>query len=259
MHDLRECFHQVFSKAQSLQVLHLGFPCHRPLTLGLEDVFQNVTWDKLHAFGVQAWILHAHEIVAFVRRHKGLKGLRLRDVYLRDGSLWKDVLTVLRNELTRLQWVSLRRIGYLPFQLPQGLGSEIPDDFLAGRLDSDDDNLDDDDSSDNDDDDENEMETDTGTGVHPGAALFADDSESQSPSDDEHDEDDDNDNDNNRLDFPSLDTDEATSLDLLCNCDGQGHLESVESLSDDGTTQPDSTTRKKWEKWVLRRCPIHGT
>jgi hypothetical protein len=256
MHDLRECFHTVFSKAQNLQVLHLGFPCHRPLTLGLEDVFQNVTWEKLHAFGVQAWILHAHEIVAFVRRHKSLKGLRLRDVHLRDGSLWKDVLTVLRDELTRLQWVSLRRIGYLPFQLPQGIGSEIPDDFLAGRLDSDEDNLDDDDSSNNDDDDD-EMDVNTGSGVHAGAALFPDDSESQSPSDDEDDEDDDNDN--NRLDFPGLDTDEAASSDSLCNCDGQGHLESAESLSDDGTTQPDSATRKKWEKWVLKRCPIHGT
>jgi hypothetical protein len=258
MHDLRECFQLVFSKAQNLQVLHLGFPCHRPLTLGLEDVFQNVTWDKLHAFGVQAWILHAHEIVAFVRRHKNLKGLRLRDVHLRDGSLWKDVLTVLRNELTRLQWVSLRRIGYLPFQLPQGTGSEIPDDFLAGRLDSDEDNLDDDSSSDNDDDDDdNGMEVDNGAGVHAGAAFLPDDSDSPSPSDDEDDEDDDNDN--NRLDFPGLDTDEPASSGELCNCDGQVQLESLESLSDDGTTQPDSATRKKWEKWVLRRCPIHGS
>ncbi|KAF1827681.1 uncharacterized protein K489DRAFT_309602 [Dissoconium aciculare CBS 342.82] len=252
MHDLRECFHLVFSRAQNLQVLHLGFPCHRPLTLGLEDVFQSVTWNKLHAFGVQAWILHAHEIIAFVRRHKNLKGLRLRDVHLRDGSMWKDVLAVLRNELPRLQWVSLRRIGYLPFRLPQGIGSEIPDDFLAGRLDSDED-----DHDDHDDDDEDDDSTDPGVGLQSEAMTLPDDGESESPSDNENDDDDDDD-DNSRLDFPGLDADGAKSTVQRCNCDGQVHLESAESLNDDGI-QPDNATRKKWERWVLKRCLIHGS
>ena len=47
-----------------------------------------------------------------LRRHrKTLKSVRLRMVRLTEGSRWEEVLKVLRLELN-LKWVSLREIGY---------------------------------------------------------------------------------------------------------------------------------------------------
>ncbi|KAK0330448.1 hypothetical protein LTR94_032805, partial [Friedmanniomyces endolithicus] len=105
MSELSDLFRTVFSTAVNMQAVHVGFPSHRPLTLRLKDVFHNVTWEKLVAFGVQGWKLDAEEIIDLALRHRErLKGLRLRDVLLKDGSAWKDVLSVLRDSMYRLEW-----------------------------------------------------------------------------------------------------------------------------------------------------------
>lgn len=99
-------FEEVWNYTVNMQSIHIGFPSHRPLTLPLEHVFHNVRWNKLSAFGIQAWKLDAHEIMTLLRKHRErLRGLRLRDVLLNDGSLWKDVLKFLHDDMPQLDWV----------------------------------------------------------------------------------------------------------------------------------------------------------
>ena len=148
MTELSELFRTVFTSAKDMQAVHIGFPRQTPLNLPLEDVFHNVTWGKvsheqasvqikltcstsqLVALGVAGWDLHAEEIIALALRHREkLKGLRLRDVRLKEGSMWKDVLGTLKGSMHRLKWVSLRRIGYVArFEEINGGGAEVPDD-----------------------------------------------------------------------------------------------------------------------------------
>ncbi|KAI1964877.1 hypothetical protein LOZ58_001568 [Ophidiomyces ophidiicola] len=110
---LTRVFGTLFRAAARLEALHLGFPSRLPVALALDEVFDGVCWARLRAWGIQAWRLHAHEIIAFARRHRRtLRGLRLRDVLLKDGSRWRDVLAVLRADLPHLEWLSLRRIDY---------------------------------------------------------------------------------------------------------------------------------------------------
>jgi hypothetical protein len=139
MRELSSLSKAIFTAAKNIEALHIGFPSHRPLTLRLEEIFHNVRWDKLQAFGIQAWRLDAEEIIGLARRHQGtLRGLRLRDVLLRDGSRWKDVLAFLRENMTKLDWVSLRRIDYARhFDESRVLGAEIPDESLVGSDSSD--------------------------------------------------------------------------------------------------------------------------
>ena len=137
--ELSPLFNTVFSAATNLQAVHVGFPSRTPLELRLEDVFHYVQWDKLRAFGIQAWHLDANEIIDIARRHsKTLRGLRLRDVLLKEGSNWEDVLSVLRAEMEQLDWVSLRRIDYSNHFDEMSAGSmEVPDDPPASASDSD--------------------------------------------------------------------------------------------------------------------------
>lgn len=138
--ELSPLFNAVFSSARNLQAVHVGFPSRTPLELRLEDVFHFAEWDKLRAFGIQAWRLDADEIIHLARRHsKSLRGLRLRDVLLKEGSVWKDVLSVLRAEMEQLDWVSLRRIDYSNHFDEMSAGSmEVLDDPPASASDSDD-------------------------------------------------------------------------------------------------------------------------
>ena len=45
--QLAELFRTVFSKAENMEAIHVGFLSPQPLDLRLEDVFQNVTWSKV--------------------------------------------------------------------------------------------------------------------------------------------------------------------------------------------------------------------
>ncbi|KAK5110920.1 hypothetical protein LTR62_005458 [Meristemomyces frigidus] len=253
MSELSGLFRTVFTTAVNMQAVHVGFPSHRPLSLRLEEVFHNVTWDKLVAFGVQGWKLDAEEIVDLALRHKDrLKGLRLRDVLLKDGSMWKDVLARLRESMHRLEWVSLRRIGYARHfdELWLAAGAEVPDDPPPGESDSE------------------ASEDDEIPGTMLGSSTLTNGAIEQF-NDQEDDTDSDLDSDDelgreaNSMEFPPLNSPSTPATASWCNCNGKGHHDTSEDLDDDGTTVGvDGYTipnfkRKAWEKWVIRRCPEH--
>ena len=231
--DLSPLFHAMFSSAANLQAVHVGFPSRTPLDLRLEDIFHNIKWDKLRAFGIQAWYLQAYEILDFARRHhKTLRGLRLRDVLLKEGSFWSDVLLVLRTEMEQLDWVSLRRIDYSAhFDEISNASMEVPDEPPASGSDSDegdefenhinDLNLDDE-SGEEDSDTDSNADTDHG----PDANEFA------------------------------LPPDTPTSMPF-CTCSRSAWPVNPRDLGDNGqsVTYPQ---RKIWEKWVCGRCAEHG-
>ncbi|KAL6716533.1 hypothetical protein ACLMJK_006100 [Lecanora helva] len=233
--ELSSCFQSVFSSAAGLQAVHIGFPTRTPLQLGLEEVFHNVRWDKLRAFGIQAWRLEADEIISLARRHKKtLRGLRLRDVLLKEGSSWKDVLHVLRTELEQLDWVSLRRIDYSAhFDEVSEIAKqsiEVPDDPPPSGSDSDEEDefpnhLNDMDLEDESDGDDSDEVSDADTDHGPDANEFA------------------------------LSPDTPTSMPF-CTCSRSAYPTNPEDLGDNGrfvTYQQ----RKLWEKWVCGRCAEH--
>lgn len=250
MSELSTLFRTVFSTAVNMQAVHIGFPSHRPLSLPLKDVFHNVTWKSLVAFGVQGWKLDADEIIDLALRHKDrLKGLRLRDVLLKDGSMWKDVLGTLRDSMGRLEWVSLRRIGYATHfdDLWLAAGAEVPDDPPGGESDSE--------STDGDD--EPIVGPSTCHG-HGNNGVQDDSSADEGFDSSDNSSDDENGMESNRMDFPPLNSPSTPASSApWCNCNGRGHLDSAEDLGDDGYTVS-NTQRKAWEKWVVRRCPEHS-
>lgn len=257
MEGLSDLFKELFSRALNMQSIHIGFPSHRPLELRLEQVFHNVRWKKLSAFGIQAWKLDADEIIELLRRHRDrLRGLRLRDVLLNEGSMWKDVLEFLHDEMPHLDWVrqveqaldvicsandqciSLRRIGYTsPFEA-QWTGAEIPDDPPGGDSDSSDEE------------------------IQPTGHRLSIDSERESTSHEDTDDDtssearsDDEDEGPQAYDmgFPPLSPGTPTSAPYCTLCSDHGMTEIDE---DNGLTVTNSQ-RKKWEKWVVHRRLKH--
>ncbi|KAI9712904.1 MAG: hypothetical protein M1812_006773 [Candelaria pacifica] len=232
MKELSPVFRTMFVAASNLQAIHIGFPSRTPLSIGLEEIFHGVRWERLRAFGVQAWRLDADEIIALARRHRRtLRGLRLRDVLLKEGSMWKNVLHMLRGEMELLDWVSLRRIGYskdfdemtngtieVP-DLPEGVSDSDDEDGFPAHLsngDGDDDN--DDDESDND------GEPDDDHGPEANQLALAPDLEVPMP---------------------------------LCNCGQSPYPESPDDWGDYGITVG-YRERKIWERWVVGRCPQHS-
>ncbi|KAK7519025.1 hypothetical protein IWZ03DRAFT_162386 [Phyllosticta citriasiana] len=242
MRELSSLFKVIFTSAKNMQAVHIGFPSHRPLSLRLEELFHNVRFDKLLAFGIQAWRLDADEIIALARRHRDrLKGLRLRDVLLKDGSMWKDVLAFLREEMFRLDWVSLRRIGYAKQFDEQwaAAGAEVPDDPPGGASESDD---------------ESDWDPHANADQDDGSLdSLGDDSSIES--DNEH-SDDDNGPEEEGMDFPMISPDTPSSVPW-CNCGRNAFPESPEALNDNGMFVS-NPQRKIWEKWVVRRCPEHS-
>lgn len=232
--ELSGLFRVIFSAAKNLQAVHIGFPSRTPLDLNLEDIFHDIKWDKLRALGIQACRLEAKEIIWLARRHsKTLRGLRLRDVLLKEESMWKDVLQVLRTEMEQLDWVSLRRIDYCNHFDDSWEGSmEVPDDIAFG-------------SSDSDEEDDvpaslSGSEFDTGSD---------DDSDESSNADTDHGPD------ANEL---ALSPDTPASLPF-CTCSDGSHALNADDLGDNGhsVTYPQ---RKMWEKWVIGGyCPEHSS
>ena len=243
MRELSGLFRTVFNAASNMQAVHVGFPSHRPLSLSLEEIFHDVRWEKLRAFGIQAWKLDAGEIIALARRHRDrLKGLRLRDVMLKEGSMWKDVLGFLRNDMFCLDWVSLRRIGYARHFDEQWAisGAEIPDDPPGEASESDDES-------------DWEPHADVnGTDSH----SFSD--ESDGTHTDAGDTDDEHGPEANEMGFPSMSPDTPSSVPW-CNCNGRSpYPQNPEELGDNGEFVT-NIQRKLWEKWVVNRCPEHST
>ncbi|KAF2402758.1 hypothetical protein EJ06DRAFT_472677 [Trichodelitschia bisporula] len=285
MRDLSPLFKTVFLAARNLEAVHVGFPSHRPLSLSLEEIFHGVCWEKLLAFGIQGWRLNAAEIIALAARHRyTLRGLRLRDVLLNEGSMWKDVLSFLRNDMARLDWVSLRRIGYSRHFDEQwaGAGAEVPDDPPGGYSSDSDNDFDD---SDHEMDlegamaaeaPEESLDDDMSLGT---ASSFADINVNDLNNDDhghfdlDMDDDDDDDTDDERglqghsMEFPQWNVVPEDNPETRCpvpwctlNSSGTREPESPEDLGDNGDFVSNAT-RKAWERWVVRgrpeRCPEH--
>ncbi|KKK21545.1 hypothetical protein AOCH_003222 [Aspergillus ochraceoroseus] len=113
MESLSRAFHDFFLAAKNLTTIHLGFATNAPLDLPLEHIFHCVQWKRLRTLSIQGWRLGSEEIIALIRRHRRqLCDIRLISIYLREGDLWRDVLSVLRNELDRVERIDLREINY---------------------------------------------------------------------------------------------------------------------------------------------------
>ena len=233
---LSEPFQSFFGASMNLQAIHLGFPSHRPISIPLEEFFHNMQWKRLVAFGIQGWKLDAEEIIGLVGRHRErLRGLRLRDVFLNEGSMWKDVLTFLRTEMPSLDWVSLRRINYTAHfdQLWSQSGIEIPDDLPGGTSDSDED--------------EDEAST---------RSDEADDEESQEESESESDVSNGSDHGRHtdRMEFPEI---QRATGSQWCTCGGHGEPSAPLEEHGDNGISVSNMQRKLWEKWVVKRCALH--
>lgn len=228
-------FKTVFAAAQNLQAVHVGFPSRAPLDLGLEEIFHSVHWEKLRAFGIQAWRLAADEIIRLARRHRTtLRGLRLRDVQLREGSMWKDVLTMLRSEMEQLDWVSLRRIDY----------SRHFDELWADSMEVGDASHG---SSGSDDEDD----------ILPHFSMHGGDEDVEDDYDSEYEHsiaDTDHGPDANEI---ALSPNTTASLPF-CTCSRSSDPTSADDLGDNGLFVM-YQQRKMWEKWVIGRCPEHSS
>lgn len=233
----------VFTAAKNLQALHIGFPSYRHLTLPLEEIFHGIKWEKLVYFGIQAWRLDAEEIIGLARRHRErLRGLRLRDVLLKEGSRWRDVLQYLQQEMVRLDWVSLRRIDYEKHYDEQFImGAEVPDDPLMGSDSSDE-------SSDYEEEWDRPEDDDDIDDHHHNDSFSMGETDSDAGTEEPEQGGD--------MDFPPLSPDTPASV-TWCNCNGRSALmNSPEALGDDGITVTYSQ-RKFWEKWVVGKCAEH--
>ncbi|KAI9825910.1 MAG: hypothetical protein M1832_000851 [Thelocarpon impressellum] len=241
MRGLAPLFKTVFVAATGMLAVHVGFPSRAPVSLKLDAIFHHVRWERLRAFGIQAWRLDADEVIALARRHrKSLRGLRLRDVLLKDGSRWKTVLGMLRDEMELLDWVSLRRIGYARTFDEQFAGTmEVPPDPPGGGSDSD---------------------VDDGFPTH----LSNDDVDEAGASDDDDSDDasrassanDDHGPEANEL---AMDPDTPSSAPW-CSCGGARggqNAATADELGDNGQWVG-VPQRKMWEKWVVGRCAEHS-
>ncbi|KAI9931023.1 hypothetical protein MW887_010678 [Aspergillus wentii] len=113
METLSKVFHGFFLAARNLTTIHLGFPAGAPLGLKLEQIFHRVQWKRLRTLGIQGWRLSSDELIEFARRHRRqIRDLRLLSIYLRDGGRWRDVLSVLHDEMEHLERLDLRDIDY---------------------------------------------------------------------------------------------------------------------------------------------------
>ncbi|CAG8971432.1 hypothetical protein HYALB_00002014 [Hymenoscyphus albidus] len=100
---------EIMRQTRHLSGLHIGFS--RVISAPLESVFHNTRWNHLRYFGIHMWSLDGEEIIRLLRRHPALTSVRLRQVSLKEGSRWEDVLRVIKQELN-LKWLSLFEIGY---------------------------------------------------------------------------------------------------------------------------------------------------
>ncbi|CRG90088.1 Alpha N-terminal protein methyltransferase 1 [Talaromyces islandicus] len=128
MAGLSGVFGKFFLAAKNLITISVGFPANNPVSLPLENIFNHHYWPRLRYLGIQGWKLDSAEIIAIVRRHRTrLRELRIPYVYLGEGSRWRDVLSVLRDEMEQLENVDLQHIDYaFHFDSEVIHGIEIP-------------------------------------------------------------------------------------------------------------------------------------
>ena len=240
-------FRTVFSEARNLQALHVGFPSRIPLDMKLDDIFHGIKWERLRAFGIQAWRLGAEEIIEIARRHsRTLRGLRLRDVILREGSMWKEVLSMLRSDMHQLAWVSLRRIDYEShFDEIWANSMEVAELTLADTSESDD-----------------EEDPSYRPGVYD---TDLHDIEEEDEDEDEHEDEEEDDGSDNESDANTDNGPDANDLAIppdtpvslpFCTCSRSSYPASADDLGDNGKLVT-YQQRKLWEKWVIGQCPEH--
>ncbi|KAF7597263.1 hypothetical protein BBP40_008105 [Aspergillus hancockii] len=106
-------FHDLFLSAKNLTALRLGFRANVPLDLSLELIFHRLQWKRLRTLSIQGWRLNSEEIISLIRRHRRqLRDIGLVNIHLRDGSRWRDVLSVLHEEMDQVERIYLRDINY---------------------------------------------------------------------------------------------------------------------------------------------------
>lgn len=195
---------------------------------------------QLLAFGVSGWCLRSDEIINLAVRHREkLKGLRLRDVFLKEGSRWKEVLWALKFKMESLEWLSLRQIGYDEADIfMNGGGAEVPDDtHLSSSSESDDEN-------DNDDDMAEPGSSQHQANGHLDAQNDAEDYQSS--------EDGDNGPGANDTEFPAaVLTPSDPTIGKTPNGIYQMALDMDIDLEDNGVTIS-REQRKAWEAWVVK-------
>jgi hypothetical protein len=211
---------------------------------------------KLVALGVAGWDLTSEEIINLALRHKEkLKGLRLRDVHLKEG-MWKDVLRTLKYSMERLRWVSLRRIGYVPqFDEIENGGAEVPDDQPWALSES---------ESEDDDNDaapgpSEPHRRENGHVIAPGLSnglqsnghLNSDDEFDSDESDDQHEDE------NNATEFPVLDSPTISAPAPFDDLTDDWLPYPTDELDDDGSAIS-NTKRKAWEQWVVSHHQANG-
>ena len=235
-------FRRFLSETMNLEAIHIGFPMAQPLNVQLEDIFHSITWPKLRALGIQAWRLGRDEIIGIARRHrKSLRGLRLREVLLKEGR-WSDVLQMLRSEMELLDWVSLRRVDYASHfdSLQAGQGFEIGDEdddpdhqaFSLMDIDASSSDGDDNRASEHEADDALSPGTDEDVGSDGDSGVSNEGSDHNPLAD--------------QLDLPvPSDATAARPLPKLS--------ESAHELGDDGVAVTGRQTTKAWEAWVTAR------
>jgi hypothetical protein len=132
MADLSGVFHRFFNAAKNIIAIHIGFLSKTPLDLDLEALFHNIRWKPLRKLSIQGWRLNAQEIINLARRHRyQLRDFRLRGIYLRPGGRWRDILSVLREEMDQLDRLDLREIDYAAYfdLVAVSNGVEVFDDY----------------------------------------------------------------------------------------------------------------------------------
>ncbi|KAE8352621.1 F-box domain protein [Aspergillus coremiiformis] len=106
-------FRDFFLSAKNLTSIRLGFRAKVPLDLSLELIFHRLQWKSLRTLSIQGWRLHSQEIISLVRRHRRqLREIGLASIYLRDGGRWRDILSVLHEEMDQVEHIYLQDIDY---------------------------------------------------------------------------------------------------------------------------------------------------
>lgn len=242
MLQLAPYFGRFLSETTNLEAIHIGFPMSQPLDVRLEDVFHGIKWSKLRALGIQAWRLAPQEIIDIARRHrKSLRGLRLREVLVKEGR-WSDILQMLRDEMEVLEWVSLRRIDYASHfdNVQAGQGFEIgdeddePDHQAFGMMNIDASSSDEENAEESDDQGDDEMAPDAGEGEDSGNnSGVSNEGSDHNPVADQ-------------LDLP-VSSDPTAARPL------EPSSASANELGDNGVAVAGRQTTKAWEAWVTAR------
>jgi hypothetical protein len=247
MRELSPLFRTVFNSARNLVSVHIGFP-QASVSISLEEIFHSIKMEKLRVFSIGGWRLNAEEIIDICHTYRSnLRGLRLHGVLLKEGGMWKEVLSMLRREMVSLRWLSLSKADYAAHFDENATRMDVTEDLETEDSDSDEDM------------DEEEIEdpTQNHDDAHDPENQDMNDAESLSSDDDpQADSDVDSVDDLDPTAHAFTTQVEAPDFEHVCTCSSRIHQLDVDDLGDDGiiVTQ---TQRKIWERWVVG-CLMHS-